>query len=76
MVRYRGNVVQVRSSFGVASSHDCGLNWQGLMDQSDAALYRAKREGKNLVMVAEPLIVDAELPASVEEGVVEDRRKR
>jgi diguanylate cyclase (GGDEF)-like protein len=77
VIRYRGDVVQVRSSFGVASSHDCGLNWQGLMDQSDAALYRAKREGKNLVMVAEPSVVDAELTASLDEGgLVEDRRKR
>jgi diguanylate cyclase (GGDEF)-like protein len=76
VIRYRGDVVQVRSSFGVASSHDCGLSWQGLMDQSDAALYRAKREGKNQVVVAEPLVVNAELPASVDGGVVEDRRKR
>jgi diguanylate cyclase (GGDEF)-like protein len=77
VIRYRGDVVQVRASLGVASSHDCGLTWQTLMDQSDAALYRAKREGKNQVMVAEALGLPAELPVSVDgEGLVEDRRKK
>jgi diguanylate cyclase (GGDEF)-like protein len=52
VIRYRGETVQVRASLGVASSEQCGLTWQDLMDYSDAALYRAKREGKNRVVVA------------------------
>jgi diguanylate cyclase (GGDEF)-like protein len=52
VIRYRGETVRVRASLGVASSEHCGLTWQGLMDYSDAALYRAKREGKNRVLVA------------------------
>ena len=52
VIRYRGESVQVMASLGVASSEQCGLTWQGLMDYSDSALYRAKREGKNRVVVA------------------------
>jgi PleD family two-component response regulator len=44
--------VRVMASLGVASSEQCGLTWQGLMDYSDSALYRAKREGRNRVVVA------------------------
>ena len=52
VIRYRGETVQVRASLGVASSEQCGLTWQALMDYSDSALYQAKREGKNQVSVA------------------------
>jgi diguanylate cyclase (GGDEF)-like protein len=52
VIRYRGETVRVRASLGVASSEHCGLTWQDLMDYSDGALYRAKREGKNRVVVA------------------------
>ena len=52
VIRYRGETVRVRASLGVASSEHTGLTWQALMDYSDAALYRAKREGKNRVVVA------------------------
>jgi diguanylate cyclase (GGDEF)-like protein len=52
VIRYRGETVRVMASLGVASSEQCGLTWQGLMDYSDSALYRAKREGKNRVVVA------------------------
>jgi len=51
-VRYRGETVHPRASLGVASSELCGLTWQSLMDLSDAAMYRAKREGRNKVLVA------------------------
>ena len=53
ILQYRGEVVRVRASLGVASSEDCGLSLQCLMDKSDVALYRAKRAGKNRVMAAE-----------------------
>ena len=52
VIRYRGETVRVMASLGVASSEHCELTWQALMDYSDAALYRAKREGRNRVVVA------------------------
>jgi diguanylate cyclase (GGDEF)-like protein len=52
-VSYRGEVVRVNASLGVASSEACGLSLQCLMEKSDAALYRAKRGGKNQVVIAE-----------------------
>jgi diguanylate cyclase (GGDEF)-like protein len=52
VIRYRGETVRVRASLGVASSEHCELTWQALMDYTDAALYRAKREGRNRVVVA------------------------
>jgi len=52
-VPYRGQTVRVFASLGVASSEGCGLSWQRLIEQSDAALYRAKREGRNRVVTVE-----------------------
>ncbi|HEX7158307.1 MAG TPA: GGDEF domain-containing protein [Edaphobacter sp.] len=52
VVQYRGDAVRVRASLGVTSSSISGLGWQSLVDHSDLALYRAKREGRNKVMVA------------------------
>jgi diguanylate cyclase (GGDEF)-like protein len=52
-VQYRGETVRVCTSMGVASSEGCGLSWQNLLEQSDTALYRAKRAGRNRVAVAE-----------------------
>ncbi|MDW5267161.1 MULTISPECIES: GGDEF domain-containing protein [Acidobacteriaceae] len=54
-VQYRGETVRVRASLGVASSEGCGQSWQSLVEQSDAALYRAKRGGRNRVVAAEQL---------------------
>lgn len=54
VIQYRGATVRVRASLGVTSSERSGLTWQVLMDHSDAALYRAKREGRNRVVAAEP----------------------
>src|SRR6185503_1940296 len=53
ILQYRGQSVRVFASLGVSSSEECGLSWQKLLEQSDIALYRAKREGKNRVVVAD-----------------------
>jgi len=53
VLSYHGEEVRARASLGVASSADCGLSLQCLMDTSDEALYRAKRGGKNRVIAAE-----------------------
>jgi len=60
VIRYRGETVQTRASLGVASSDISGLHWQNLVDDSDAALYQAKREGKNKVIAATPWAAESE----------------
>ena len=53
ILQYKGQSVRVFASLGVSSSDECGLSWQKLLEQSDIALYRAKREGKNRVVIAD-----------------------
>ncbi len=53
MLRYREETVTIGTSMGVASSESCGLSWQNLLERSDAALYQAKRAGRNRVVAAE-----------------------
>jgi len=48
----RGSIT-VTASFGVASLHDSEADKDGLVAAADAALYRAKRAGKNRVQRAE-----------------------
>jgi diguanylate cyclase (GGDEF)-like protein len=52
---YHGETVRVQASLGVSSSEACGLSLQCLLEKSDAALYRAKRAGKNQVAEAESI---------------------
>ncbi len=75
VVRYRGETVRTRASLGVASSDVSGLAWQSLMDMSDAAMYRAKREGRNRVLVAglEDMPAGAKAEAR-KQSVVEQRK--
>ncbi|HEU4635581.1 MAG TPA: GGDEF domain-containing protein [Edaphobacter sp.] len=54
VIRYRGEVIQTRASLGVACSEVSGLHWQNLVEDSDSALYQAKRNGRNRVIVAAP----------------------
>jgi diguanylate cyclase (GGDEF)-like protein len=54
VIRYHGEIIQTRASLGVASSDISGLQWQNLVEDSDSALYQAKRAGKNRVAVAAP----------------------
>ncbi|RSL15827.1 diguanylate cyclase (GGDEF)-like protein [Edaphobacter aggregans] len=75
VIRYRGATLQVSASVGVASSDQCGLTWQSLLDHSDAALYEAKRGGKNQVMVAEP-VMEMHRECIAELGVVLEERRR
>ena len=56
-------------SVGVAELPSHGTNPQELIEAADAALYRAKREGRDRVAVAEP-----RLPADPQVNVVEMRK--
>jgi len=42
--------LQVTASFGIASSTDSGYRWHDLVTRADAALYRAKHQGRNCVV--------------------------
>lgn len=44
-----GEGLKVTASFGVSSTAKCGLNRNALLKAADAALYRAKKGGKNRV---------------------------
>lgn len=46
-------LLHVTGSFGVAASHDAVHDADRLMQMADASLYRAKREGRNRVALAE-----------------------
>jgi diguanylate cyclase (GGDEF)-like protein len=45
-----GQQVRVTVSIGLATSAECGHDLERLMSQADAALYKAKREGRNRVV--------------------------
>ncbi len=51
----RGRIVgPVTLSLGVATFPEHGITGEGLLHAADAALYRAKREGRDRVTTAEP----------------------
>jgi diguanylate cyclase (GGDEF)-like protein len=52
-------VLQVTASFGVASLPACASDRESLIAEADAALYRAKRAGKNRVMRGEPVTAES-----------------
>ena len=76
-IRYRGEIVKVKASFGASCSEHCGWNWQIMVDESDAALYEAKRNG-NVRVIAATKMIDAkiELPDQTVGEPVGDRRRR
>ncbi len=79
VVRYRGEGVKVRASFGVSCTERCGWSWQDLVEQSDAALYQAKRSQHEKVVAAAATIVPgdpAELAECELQPTVGERRKR
>jgi diguanylate cyclase (GGDEF)-like protein len=49
-----GGSLQVTASFGVAAAPESAFDREGLVAVADAALYRAKRAGKNRVEAAVP----------------------
>jgi diguanylate cyclase (GGDEF)-like protein len=51
--------LKVTASFGVASLPTCATEKDGLIAEADAALYRAKRAGKNRVERGEPVTADS-----------------
>ncbi len=75
-IPYRGETVRIRASFGVSSSDRCGWNWQNLIDQSDAALYQAKRGGNERVIAAEATANAGEMVQELEVlGSAVERRR-
>ena len=72
-VRYRSEIVQVMASFGASCSDHCGWNWQVMVDESDAALYEAKRNGNTRVVAATKLI-EAGVGSSLTQ--VNERRRK
>jgi diguanylate cyclase (GGDEF)-like protein len=52
-VTVAGTAVKVTVSLGLAATEGCGYDIDGLMRGADVALYAAKRQGRNRVVVAE-----------------------
>src|SRR3954453_13214273 len=54
-----GGHLKVTASFGVASLPECARDKASLIAEADAALYRAKRAGKNRVRHGEPVAAES-----------------
>ena len=50
-----GTALTVTASFGLAKGHLGQLAWRRLVEAADAALYRAKSDGRNCVRTSQPL---------------------
>jgi diguanylate cyclase (GGDEF)-like protein len=46
-----GGLLTVTASFGLTGTHEAGHDLQALLDRSDRALYRAKNEGRDRIIV-------------------------
>ena len=64
-IHWNDRVIQVTSSFGVASARPNEIDPTPLIARADEALYRAKREGRNRVRVSEDVAGPGTLPAAV-----------
>lgn len=67
-VNVAGAAVKTTVSLGIASTEAFGYDIDGLMRQADMAVYAAKRQGRNRVVVAEAAMADA-VTASGPDGV-------
>ena len=54
-----GGHLTVTASFGVASLPECAKDKESLIAEADAALYRAKRGGKNAVRRGDPVTAES-----------------
>ena len=54
-----GEALGVTASFGVASLPECAKDKESLIAEADAALYRAKRGGKNAVRRGDPVTAES-----------------
>ena len=69
-LRLRGeSLPSITASFGVAFFPQDGDTWNDLLRAADAALYRAKYEGRNRVVVASTVNDDAALPPAASDDV-------
>lgn len=75
-IRYRSEIVHVQASFGASCSDHCGWNWQTMVDESDAALYEAKRNGNVRVVAATKRVEPASEAAEMGEATLVGERRR
>lgn len=62
VVRYAGKSLErITISVGLAAMPDHGVTAEELLREADVALYRAKQEGRNRVVVAQPILKDGSL---------------
>jgi diguanylate cyclase (GGDEF)-like protein len=54
VLRFEGQSIPVTSSFGVAGHNGKGIDFEELLRQADEALYRAKEQGRDRVVLFEP----------------------
>lgn len=71
-VHYDGSLIQTTTSAGVTEMHP-GDSLEEMLKRADAALYRAKSEGRNRVATDEPLVYPAK-PVLVERYRSTDRQ--
>jgi diguanylate cyclase (GGDEF)-like protein len=60
-IDYRGQSIEMGVSLGIAFFPDHAATWSNILRSADLALYRAKRDGRNRVVVFEPeMLVETE----------------
>lgn len=54
-IKHNDNIIQITSSFGIASCETEDHDLEALLSNADKALYSAKRNGRNCIALAEPV---------------------